>query len=1068
MPERLHSLLYYAPQPFSPALPEYEALPSESAPIYLIGTHPVYLPSRFARSQRVLLDLQGYHPQHREVLLQGAVLLAPESNHELAAYLHPGEEYYAFTPGQLAQALQALDADPELEAWLKTAALRRRLPMVSACPDFNLRRLQDSPAIDEMRPLYSLCDQLLAWRQREQSGLVLHLLNELRHQIATLSEPLLESVVQYLCQIHEPLGSALQLWFTPSESLQLLLYGYESEALSQLTRWEVLLKTVTRALKQFPTWSPLYRARLQALQHLKPQADLSQDWAQAVRACPLEMDFWKGWLSSLLPHAPEQALYVIQQAKALNSRHISELAQLEYFYACERRLWVLYPAWNPEIPRARYVLWEGEIQAHNSLARINRYLTQGLTADPDLYLTVLPFLDPEFKETEPLGDDKNHVQFPDVFVSHRWPPRLDPPQQGRWVNILPWEHGAIPAVWLPVLNTQLDQIWVPSAFIARCMQQSGVDHRLLRIIPNGVDLTLYSPTGPPWPLPGGPNCLRFLFVGGLLPVKGVDILLQAYAQAFTRADPVQLVIKGVGTADLYSKNSFTAYLQAFITDPRLPDLHIITRSDFSEAEVASLYRACDVYVHPYRGEGFGLPILEAMACGLPVVVPDAGPALEFTTIESAWYIPTWTRFVESGDVPEIERPHYTPFYHEPDIQALVELLRQIAMHPEQIRSKGRAARQQAEAFSWKTMVERVQREIQTLVAGPPPRRSKTQDLSHWLQRLKEALSSHALDFRHVLAQALEQGVTLDILKNSDLDVQPLPPLRLGWPSLSDPLLTCLPFQPDPASFSPSAQFLRIACHESSEIHWLLDYPPKLPKPGSCQVVWYAQPEVFAKLKCLGWPDDCLLYLPHAVDFQRYSPEGPVLELKEAKGRHVFLSCPDFSQDDTWRQLLSAYIQTFTEADSVLLVLHPQGMDFEVATEQVLCWLQHMGCDPERMAALILLQETLDTESLPALLRAANTWIELQSGPCLLALAAQASGLRVIARAQQPYLQRPFAEFWNGSLTHLRWLLRQAFIRHTDQVSLRTWLQDEYDLPCWRKRVKNWLENWRLRKYWLEK
>ena len=39
-------------------------------------------------------------------------------------------------------------------------------------------------------------------------------------------------------------------------------------------------------------------------------------------------------------------------------------------------------------------------------------------------------------------------------------------------------------------------------------------------------------------------------------------------------------------------------------------------------EVAALYRACDVFVLPYRGEGFGMPIAEAMASGLPVLVSN--------------------------------------------------------------------------------------------------------------------------------------------------------------------------------------------------------------------------------------------------------------------------------------------------------------------------------------------------------------------------------------------------------------------------------------------------------------
>ena len=63
----------------------------------------------------------------------------------------------------------------------------------------------------------------------------------------------------------------------------------------------------------------------------------------------------------------------------------------------------------------------------------------------------------------------------------------------------------------------------------------------------------------------------------------------------------------------------------------------------SEAEMAGLYSACDCLVHPFRGEGFGLPVVEAMACGLPVIVTGAGPALDYATDETAFLIPATTR-----------------------------------------------------------------------------------------------------------------------------------------------------------------------------------------------------------------------------------------------------------------------------------------------------------------------------------------------------------------------------------------------------------------------------------------
>ena len=65
-----------------------------------------------------------------------------------------------------------------------------------------------------------------------------------------------------------------------------------------------------------------------------------------------------------------------------------------------------------------------------------------------------------------------------------------------------------------------------------------------------------------------------------------------------------------------------------------------------------LYRSCDVLVHPYRGEGFGLPIAEAMASGLPVIVTGYGACLDFCDEDNALLVPatglpskcpTWAR-----------------------------------------------------------------------------------------------------------------------------------------------------------------------------------------------------------------------------------------------------------------------------------------------------------------------------------------------------------------------------------------------------------------------------------------
>ena len=61
-------------------------------------------------------------------------------------------------------------------------------------------------------------------------------------------------------------------------------------------------------------------------------------------------------------------------------------------------------------------------------------------------------------------------------------------------------------------------------------------------------------------------------------------------------------------------------------------------ADLADAEMAALYRACDVLVHPYRGEGFAMPVLEAMASGLPVIHTAGGPTDEFCPPQAGWRI----------------------------------------------------------------------------------------------------------------------------------------------------------------------------------------------------------------------------------------------------------------------------------------------------------------------------------------------------------------------------------------------------------------------------------------------
>jgi len=150
----------------------------------------------------------------------------------------------------------------------------------------------------------------------------------------------------------------------------------------------------------------------------------------------------------------------------------------------------------------------------------------------------------------------------------------------------------------------------------------------------------------------------------------VDILLAAYARAFTAGDPVCLVIKEAGRDDYYLGQGLGGLVDRF-TAARGGPLVVRAPAHLAPEGMAALYRSCHTLVHPYRGEGFALPVLEAMACGLPVLVTGGGATDDFAAGDSGIRIPASRR-----EVARAEPCAGVPWVLEPDVDALAALLRE--------------------------------------------------------------------------------------------------------------------------------------------------------------------------------------------------------------------------------------------------------------------------------------------------------------------------------------------------------------------------------------------------------
>jgi len=377
------------------------------------------------------------------------------------------------------------------------------------------------------------------------------------------------------------------------------------------------------------------------------------------------------------------------------------------------------------------VRWEGSQFVHHSLALINREICIQLAQTKDVALSIIPYEPHQFGvESDPrfklIAD---HLAKPlpgaaDVLVRHQWPPNFNPPAEGRWVMIQPWEFGSIPKDWIETMRDQVDEVWAYTNFVRECYIRSGLPAERVHVVPPGVDTSIFKPDAKPLKLKTKKR-YKFLFVGGTIWRKGPDVLLDAYLKAFTADDDVCLVIKDMGGSSFYKGMTFADQICKIQADPLAPEILYLT-DDMPPRNLPRLYAACDCLVHPYRGEGFGLPIAEAMACGLPVIATGAGACLDFCDESVAYLIPARKQYLPEKRIGERETVDM-PFMYEPDREATMRLMRQVFEKPHLARAVGaQASKRIRQKFSWEHSVERVLERLRALRGQPVLRHSRGQ------------------------------------------------------------------------------------------------------------------------------------------------------------------------------------------------------------------------------------------------------------------------------------------------------------------------------------------------------
>jgi glycosyltransferase involved in cell wall biosynthesis len=367
--------------------------------------------------------------------------------------------------------------------------------------------------------------------------------------------------------------------------------------------------------------------------------------------------------------------------------------------------------------KALGVVFEGPFFEYTSLGRVNREIARALLSISDFELRLETSAAPAYSQHLIPGANvltpavHKRLHQTDLTIRHQWPPNFRRPPTGKLAVILPWEYGGVPQAWIEQIRRNVDELWVPSNFVREVFVRNGVDAESVTVIPNGFDPEIFNPQGMSL-RPQGCRDFSFLFVGGAIRRKGVDLLLDAYKSAFTADDSVTLVLLISGSTGAYQHNSLLADIRAATADPTYPHILPIFET-VDDLVLANLYRGADAFVLPYRGEGFGMPLLEAMACAKPVITTAEGPAKDFCYESNSYLVPAKTELVTEPPPPL--GPIAGPFtWFEPDFGRLLQTLRHVRENRQEATANGHAAAKSVRHLTWENATKQYADRVQLL------------------------------------------------------------------------------------------------------------------------------------------------------------------------------------------------------------------------------------------------------------------------------------------------------------------------------------------------------------------
>jgi glycosyltransferase involved in cell wall biosynthesis len=267
-----------------------------------------------------------------------------------------------------------------------------------------------------------------------------------------------------------------------------------------------------------------------------------------------------------------------------------------------------------------------------------------------------------------------------------------------------FELDLCPPEWEWVLSLA-NRIWLPSTFVSHVFDSSFPDiARKFSTIPHGVE-DCFSPNVKPLSMENVNENFKFLAVANAqtwADRKNTVGLVEAFCKEFKKDEDAALILKGSLQMDCLELE-----VMKMIKKYDQPNIYIF-KEYLPHDKLPRLYAACNAFVTATHGEGFGKPLLEAMACGMLVIAPNHSGYLDFMTSQNSL-------LVDVGDWEPIGRYPYVWFkpymkWKTPTPESLQANMR-LAFEKDHTMLRNNAV-QKAKKYTWERTVTLMKQSIE--------------------------------------------------------------------------------------------------------------------------------------------------------------------------------------------------------------------------------------------------------------------------------------------------------------------------------------------------------------------